>query len=500
MKSKVLSDIKRDYGENMMHFVREKFATALDKGSLVYDTISRLFSPNKSLYNDLYNNLKENDFISYIYLNMKDKEKKEEKVVTGENPYELMSDAGYKLYKCETEDEIQSFKKYYEKGESLCTFNGGRLDTCYVYFAVKKNVDDIKREDFKSPIREDKYGTSVISIQFDRDTHMLSIKNRYNHKVSNPDATFGNNLENIIPGLTTAFESELGFEINKSNQTDDFEMGNYVRASDGKFYRYTYEIDGNYYCPNYYIIHNGKPEKINKAKYLMIECLYLDKDKKEIYSKYNIDESILRDIKIENLNITKSENGNTIVCINNGIIIELDSLNRIIKYSDNITENVKDNFLKYNEVIDEISMPNLRKVGDNFLLNNNSLKVLNMNSVERVGNDFLPVNRTVRKIDMKNLNKVGDSFFKDNMYLTSLNMPNLEIVGDNFLEANMGLKHIELRKLISTGSNFLENCFNLEDIKLDSLEEYEDGFLRNAISLKNIYMPSVKKENKTYKK
>ena len=62
--------------------------------------------------------------------------------------------------------KIQSFKKYYAPQEELCTFLGGRLNSCDVFFAVKKDVNDIKRSDFIKPEREDKYGTSVISIQF----------------------------------------------------------------------------------------------------------------------------------------------------------------------------------------------------------------------------------------------------------------------------------------------------------------------------------------------
>ena len=84
-----------------------------------------------------------------------------------------MDEAGYKLYRCETYEDILAFKPYYyqkysEKesiNELLCTFNDAkRIETHYVFFAVKKNVDEIKRENFKKPEREDEYGTSVISI------------------------------------------------------------------------------------------------------------------------------------------------------------------------------------------------------------------------------------------------------------------------------------------------------------------------------------------------
>ena len=52
-----------------------------------------------------------------------------------------MKETGYTLYECKTEDDIQNFKHYYSYGEQLCTFNGDRLKSSYVFFAVKDNVE-----------------------------------------------------------------------------------------------------------------------------------------------------------------------------------------------------------------------------------------------------------------------------------------------------------------------------------------------------------------------
>ena len=80
-------------------------------------------------------------------------------------------------------------------------------------------MNKIKREDFTNPEREDEYGTSVISIQVTKgDKSFISIKNRYNHSVSNPDATFGNNLDNIAPGLTKAFCSLYDITIDRDQK------------------------------------------------------------------------------------------------------------------------------------------------------------------------------------------------------------------------------------------------------------------------------------------
>ena len=74
-------------------------------------------------------------FKNYIYSQI---ETIQEDLPVTKTPTELLSEAGYDLYECKTEEEIQSFKKYYARGEELCTFDGGRLNKCRVFFAVKK--------------------------------------------------------------------------------------------------------------------------------------------------------------------------------------------------------------------------------------------------------------------------------------------------------------------------------------------------------------------------
>ena len=189
-----------------MKLCRELFPTILEQEGTLLKILSTSFGKNsKTLYEDITENELEDKFKEYIFKKALSEEIKKENI-NHKTPYELLDEAGYKLYECTTENEIQSFRKYYEEDEELCTFYGDRLNKCIVFFAVKKDVDKIRREDFKEPKRDDEYGTSVISIQFNKiGFSTVSIKNRYNHKVKNPDATFGNNLDRIIPGLTRKF-------------------------------------------------------------------------------------------------------------------------------------------------------------------------------------------------------------------------------------------------------------------------------------------------------
>ena len=190
-----LKTIKKIYGEEMMHLCRELFPSLLEKEGLLLSILKNNLAPTNCFASDIQKNKLHEEFKDWIYsfINVEENNK----IITNKTPFELMEEKGYTLIECKTEDDIQSFKKYYAPNEVLCTiYNGGRLNRCHVFFAVKKNVDEIKR--FPNPQREDDYGTSVISIQFSKGkTSTLSIKNRYNHTVNNPDATFSNNLENI---------------------------------------------------------------------------------------------------------------------------------------------------------------------------------------------------------------------------------------------------------------------------------------------------------------
>ena len=357
--------IKKYYGENFMHLCRELFPTLLEKEGLLFYLIKNKFHYNKYLYDDIIEQDKVNDFKDYIYSLIDEKIKKE--IIVDKNPFELLNDAGYILYECKTEKDIQKFKKYYKNDEELCTFRDNRLETNYVFFAVKKNVDKIKREDFFSPKREDEYGTSVISIQFSKNAHnTLSIKNRYNHTVKNPDATFSNNLDNIIPGLTNSFKKHYKFNISE-NYEQDFELENYVKAIDGELYKYNYEINNVYYCPDNIIINEFAvmPEFLNKEKYLVFDYFILDLENKIIRpTTKTVNDSFYKDFcfikKIEILN-NKETKGKTIKILFDAdkiAIIELDKENKMIKYYNDKIMRIDNNYLKENIYLKEINLPN----------------------------------------------------------------------------------------------------------------------------------------------
>ena len=422
--SKELNRIKKLYGEKFMHFCRSIFPTLLEQEGLLTEVLKSTFATNsRTLYDDIVNNDLEEEFKNYIYSKI-DVEKEMPEIIGEKTPYQLLDENGYNLYECNSEEEIQSFKKYYKSGEELCTFHGDRLNRCVVFFAVKKDAEEIKREDFNKPKREDEYGTSVMSIQFTKSQNStVSIKNRYNHTVNNPDATYGNDLNKIAPGLTQSFKkllSERGLTLNSSN-IEAFSIPGYVVADDGKYYKYNMEINGNYYCPGNVIIDHGNVIKLEPEKQELIDYFILDKENKTL-SLYDsvISDSFIDGFKnidsIEMANNNNSEQKTKTITIkekssDKPITIEINKeSNSIIGYTNENLVNLGDNFLMYNKQLSELNVPNVTNIGAGCLANNKELKKFEAPNLDPFKYDFfikphMKMNRKLSELYVPNLTK-----------------------------------------------------------------------------------------------
>ena len=530
--SKELNRIKKLYGERFMHLCRSLFPTLLEQEGLLTEVLKSTFATNsRTLYDDIVNNYLEEEFKNYIYSNI-DVEKEMPEIIGEKTPYQLLDENGYDLYECNSEEEIQSFKKYYKPGEELCTFWGGRLNSCVVFWAVKKDAEEIKREDFNNPKREDEYGTSVMSIQFTKSQNStVSIKNRYNDTVNNPDATYGNDLDKIAPGLTQSFEkllSERGLTLNSSN-IEAFSIPGYVVADDGKYYKYNMEMNGKYYCPGNVIIDLGNVIKLEPEKQELIDYFILDKENKTL-SLYDslISDSFIDGFKnidsIEMVNNNNSEQKTKTITIkekssDKPITIEINKeSNSIIGYTNENLTNLGDNFLGYNEQLSEFNVPNVTSIGALCLVNNKELKKFEAPNLTEIGDDFLSCNKELKRFEAPNLTHVGKYFLCNNEQLSEFNAPNLKNIGDNCLKCNKELKRFEALNLTHIDEGFLYdneqlsefNAPNLEHIGDDflscnkelkrfeapNLKYIDDGFLNDNEQLRELYVPNLSKESK----
>ena len=499
--SKELNRIKKLYGEKFMHLCRSIFPTLLEQKGLLTNVLKSSFATNsRTLYDDIVNNDLEEEFKNYIYSKV-DVEKEKSEIIGEKTPYQLLDENGYNLYECNSEEEIQSFKKYYKSGEELCTFHGDRLNRCVVFFAVKKDAEEIKREDFNNPKREDEYGTSVMSIQFTKSQNStVSIKNRYNHTVNNPDATYGNDLDEIAPGLTQSFEkllSERGLTLNSSN-IEAFSIPGYVVADDGKYYKYNKEINGNYYCPGNVIIDHGNVIKLEPEKQELIYYFILDKENKTL-SLYDslISDSFIDGFKnidsIEMVNNNNSEQKTKTITIkekssDKPITIEINKeSNSIIGYTNENLTNLGHNFLGYNEQLSEFNVPNVTSIGAFCLANNKELKKFEVPNVTCIGNRVLANNKELKKFEAPNLTEIGDNFLRMNTKLSEFNVPNVTCIGNRVLANNKELKKFEAPNAEKIGYYFLRKNTQLSEFYVPNLTKESKERLE--------YLFSVVKEN-----
>ena len=427
-----LHEIKKMYGEKMMHLCRELFPTILERPGLLYTIISSIFSPSRFLFDDIENNNLIDKFKSYIYALS---HIEEPKVDVNRTPKQLLKKAGYTLYECNTYEDLDKFRKYYAKEEELCTFNERRLDKCYVFFAVKKNADKLSRNDFFTPNREDEYGTSVISIQFTKgEINTLSIKNRYNHSVKNPDATFGNNLDRIIEGLTESFVKKYKLNLDDTEKFD-FTIPGYIMGNDHLFYKTNHEINGNTYCCDNIIISDGnviKKYHDEKERYIVLDYFILDIKEKTIklYDKKLTDSFIEEFTNINKIDVIKdNENDEKIIKINienkEEIIIKINKYNQIIEY---INPNIKETnyaFLWYNKAMKKIELINLEKTKSGFLNSNIELEELITPNLIEGGSRFLFANSKIEYIDLPKLENLGNAAFYFNKSIKRAKIPNL---------------------------------------------------------------------------
>lgn len=481
-----LKIIKKRYGENMSKLCRELFPTLLESNGLLSGLMLSKFGDNHFLYDDLKEYDLIYDFEDYI-CSLADIENNNQ-IVSSKSPEELLDEVGYILYECHSEEDIQSFKKYYAPGEEICTiYKGNRLDRCFVFFAVKKDVHLIKRENFKNPKRQDEYGTSVISIQFTRDnSHTISIKNRYNHSVDNPDSTFSNNLDNIIPGLTSSFEKYYG--LIQKNKKHTLEIPDYVMADDGKFYKYNYEINNIYYCIDNIIIDNFEVKKYDHEKYIIMDYFIVDLINKKVrlYDESIRDSFIEHFDNIDKIEILKDTDNKIIDFIKNNqehIIIKLDKQNIMREYVNNNIKEISDFFLFKDNYLEKINLLNVEKIGNHFMDEQFWLESIFLPNVRIIG-DFFMERSSIQKIIANKLETVGNNFLTLNNSITVLTLPNLQKIGNNFFEYNRFLEHFNAENLESFGNNFFSQNWRINSVTFPKLQEVGDNYFNCNLSMK----------------
>ena len=263
--------------ESYAKMMRDNFPLSFENENLnkllneiVYDDEKTIFVKKLQEENKIM------EFKNFIYSLIWELETKE----VDKNSQDLLDLVWYDFYVCKTKEDVEKFKKYYKEWEILCTFNSilERLNHYHIFWIVKKDIDNIVHQ-WANRNRQDIYWTSCCSIQINKNNNNdISIKNRYNHWVKNCDATFSNNLDNIVEWLTQALNKEFKLKTIKSENS--FELWNFIFKND-KFLFYNYEINNIYYWINK-IFKNGELKIYNPDNYILLDYYLINIKEKKI--------------------------------------------------------------------------------------------------------------------------------------------------------------------------------------------------------------------------
>jgi hypothetical protein len=186
---------------------------------------------------------------------------------TQEEIIEDFKKAGYDTVIFDDEEKIAECKKYYAAGEVICTYNNlsGRMSQYHMLVAIKKDIDKIQRS--KTPQREDKYGTSILNIQIAKNGSHMSIKNRYNHTVSECDSTLNNNLDLLVPGLQAKVLGYYKIVCLHKNKN----YYNHITNINGIYLRYSVEKN-NVYFGNFVLDSKNGVRFEDNGRYYVNSC------------------------------------------------------------------------------------------------------------------------------------------------------------------------------------------------------------------------------------
>lgn len=259
---KVSNILKKTCGDKLSKFLSLNF-----NQDSVIKLIQKIFNNNgrdiKHIMESQFQDLKQ-------FLNIKAVATDEDYVEVDYTATELLNDNGYNLYRVKTKAEASEFRKFFKRNELLCKFKSvGVFTQTHVYFIVKQDAENIER--FEEPKRQDDYSTSVMSVKVSKDgNNVLQITSRYNHTVSGCDNTHNSNLDNIVNGLSKAFNHEFGYSIKQRipklefkdfveidntmvyyhNEVEGIKVGNYTLVTD----RILNFSSNSYYMYNHYLI------------------------------------------------------------------------------------------------------------------------------------------------------------------------------------------------------------------------------------------------------
>jgi len=423
------------------------------------------------------------------------------------DPIQMLDEAGYDAYVANTLEKQNAISKYFASGEALCTFRDpDRFKKYHIINAVRKDVDKIQRS--PNPQREDEYGTSVISIQILKTGGFISIKNRYNHTVQNPDNTLNSDPDRIIFGLSDAIKHY--FSVDFSAQSTRLPP-NYLLIND-QICKYDMEQDNVYFAENFYV-KDGNIIDLNKESEIMIEPVGIFNIHTRKFSRLATSTSIDIGDALEGAFVNKKihiiknpDNSRTVTADNvpvftvkDGDLIQLNTpnaekihLSGLSLHGDHDFSNVKtleayntgfDSYIKFNTNAKEILLSNIQ-------LKNDRLDFDNVQYIYVWRTDLskkqIKVNKNAKHVSLKH------TTITNPLDLSNVERINLEMPTTHFMDQVQDIKINPNAELVNLAHTIIKGTLDLHNVNQISLTGMHSQFVKNVIFNPNAQAVSIK--------
>lgn len=449
-------------------------------------------------------------------------------IKTNDSLCELLNKAGYDFLIVDDLKKQQSIRPFFAKGEELCTFKDmERFKKYHILYLIKKGAEKLNRADFKTPMREDEYATSVMSIQMLKEGGFIKITNRYNHTVENPDNTFYSNPDYIALGLSLALKKHFNVDF----QVGKVDLPNGFLFLKNKIYQYHLEMGNVFYGADFYL-KEGHCYPIQKDYQLLVDNFILDFKENKIIVPHQKDEDLypedvflsLLKTEVEGKKLSlKKENKETYLVEADGRCVLKARHGRLI-YADLKSPIVINSpVFVHHDAVEEVYLNQVKSFAPNSFFSCSKLKVLelkkalivpsssvrnltglthlDLSSVQKVCQESLVLLPLLSTLLMKNvreiqsnslflcdkipefvfykLKKIGTRVMSKNKSLKRIVAPLLERSGSCSLSENPLLRDVCLLNLKKVGSKSLCSNKSLRLLSLNQVETVEQG----AVSL-----------------
>ncbi len=405
-----------------------------------------------------------------------------------QDPIDLLNQAGYDAYLVTAQNDTSNpnfdpknpktwvgqdtIEPYFYDKERICTLGTERWREKYIIVCIKRGADTLKREDFFGiEEREDPYGSSVITIQMDKNVGDLFITCRYNHTVEFPDETFHANPDEIIPGLSGALCKRfmIDFPSKKCTLPNGFIM------LGGQIIRYHKKVGFSYFGPSYYI-KNEIIHHINTDKEIILEQFIFNLKEKTFKTVTAGERSQLtlleQELEGKTIQIHKGENGIRHLIANGQEIMTLQDGNLIHLTLTHPRETLEKASLQDFSHLETVTLsPGLKNIEGWVFYGCNRLKEI-----------ILPAEMT----------EIREGTFASCATLKHILLPqSITKIGNWAFSKCFSLEEIILPKGITTiGCMAFEGCCSLTSITIpEGVTEINTSTFHGCLGLKNITLP-----------